>query len=213
MSRTFWFSELEKHADIAKVTHYSSIIDLSMVGTFTWHVNREFLNYPGHIARISLTCENSPEMTGEDFWSRDYFLKLKIDAYAKTENSIQAPRLVLNYFFPTNEPMAATNKLWAGWPNERMEYLLGEVIYFPKEELYIHLNIEVPDSFLSKARPRLKIVGEYDPAALGHIGIARILRNSFVILGLIALLFLTIQAIRANRKSGREVKSEDGVIP
>ena len=139
-------------------------------------------------------------MIGEDYWSNDYSLKLKIDAYAKTKNGVHAPRLVINYFYPTNEPMADTNKLWAGWPDERMEYLLGKSICFPKEELYIQLNIEETDSFLSKAKPRLKIVGDYDPAVLGHITMARTVRNSFVIISLIALIYLTIQAIRLDRK-------------
>nr|WP_319393637.1 hypothetical protein [uncultured Desulfobacter sp.] len=200
LSRTFWFSELEKHADIAKNFYYSPIIDLSKTGTFTWHVNRQSWKYNGHFARIFLICERSSGMPGENFWSKGYSLKLKIDAYAETENHIRSPRLVINYFFPTDEPMAATNKLWAGWPDERMEYLLGEVTCFQKEELYIHLNIKNPDSFLSKANPRLKIVGDYDPAVMGHIVMARTLRSSFVIICLIALAFLTIQAIRSDGK-------------
>lgn len=69
--------------------------------------------------------------------------------------------------------MAGKTKLWAGWPDSRMEYKLGTVMRFPKEDLIIEIAIEDPDDVLAIANPRLKLVGDYDPAASGFVHICQ----------------------------------------
>jgi hypothetical protein len=92
---------------------------------------------------------------------------------------------------PSDEPMAGKTKLWAGWPDNLMEYRLGNIIRFPKEDLIVELTIEEPDEILAKANPRLKIIGDYDPAAFGYVYIFRLVQYIFLLLCLCAAFYLS----------------------
>lgn len=65
---------------------------------------------------------------------------------------------------------------------------------FPNEDLIIELSIETPDAILSKANPRLKIVGDYDPAATGYVNTLKLIQYIFLTLyfcSLISLVYLS----------------------
>jgi len=198
LSSKMWLMGFDKHLEIRDNPYYSQNVDLSKEHVFTWKIESNVCNYNKGIAKVLLVFERTPEMTGNNYWNKDFALKVKINAYAVTENNINAPRLIQNFFYPTDEPMSNETKLWSGWSDQRMEYLLGLVTRFPKEDLYIDLTILSPDFVLAKANPRLKIVGNYDDAAIGHLFTIWLICDIAIILCLFSLGFLAIQAWRFN---------------
>lgn len=197
VARSQMLQNLEKHVTISKNPYYSETIDLGRKHTFSWKISRADWHSTEKVAKIYLIFEKTPEMTGKDYRLKLFDLKVKIDTYAITENNVKAPRYIKNYFFPSDEPMEKDSQLWAGSSDQKKEYLLGYVVMgLPYEDLYVDLTIKTPDAFLAKANPRLKIVGDYDPAVLGHIGILYLIRDAGIIICLLALFFLTSQALK-----------------
>lgn len=196
ISREKWFSDLERHVTISRNPYYSQEIDLRRTNVFAWEINRNVWGYVEGPANILLAFEQTENMRGKDYWNKDFDLKVKIDAYAITENNIKAQRLIQNYFFPTDEPMSKETKIWAGWGDRDMEYLVGQVMRFPKEDLYIKLTILSPDPVLANANPRLKIVGDYDSAVIGHLMMLKLGRDIGI---LVCLLSLGVPAVQAWR--------------
>ncbi len=191
ISRSYYLSDFERHQRIARDAIISPPIDLSKTGIVKFVIKEGQWSYENGIANLFLIF-NRPEVSQtEEYWKKDFKLKIKINAYAITENKLTYPRLSLNYFMPNDEPMAKTTKLWAGWDDRGMEYLLGSVQRFPKEDLIIEVNVTTPDELLAKANPRLKIIGDYDPAVIGYIYMFRLLRDSLLFLCFIALFLLT----------------------
>jgi hypothetical protein len=193
--RNYIFSDFEKDVKISKNSLYSSTIALDHLHTFSWKIKNHDWDYQNGIAEISLVFNRSQSEGGDEYWEKTFPLKVKVDAYAETENNVKATRLIKNYFFPSDEPMAKEAKLWSGWSDEKLEYPLGSVMRFPKEDLIIELTVQVPDPILNKANPRLKIVGDYDPAILGFAPFAKVLRDISLIACLLALFFITRRAL------------------
>ena len=96
--------------------------------------------------------------------------------------------------------MSKKTKIWAGWGDGRMENLVGQVMKFPKENLYIKLAILSPDPALANANPRLKIVGDYDSAVIGHLTMLKLTRDIGIFFCLLSLSILAIQAWRSYNK-------------
>lgn len=192
--RNYMFSDFEKAVKISKNSRYSSKIDLGYLHAFSWKIKNDDWDYQDGTAKIFLVFNRSKNEGNDEYWKKTFPLKVKVDAYAETENNVKANRLIKNYFFPSDEPMAKEAKLWSGWSDEKLEYPLGSVMRFPKEDLTIELTVQEPDTILNKANPRLKIVGDYDPAILGFAPFAKLLRDISLIACLLGLFFITRRA-------------------
>lgn len=193
------YSDFEEQVTYAKNVYHSDVIDLEKKHSITLEEGAFFDKFDTDKFIVLLECSKTDEMKGEGYWRNDYSLKMKIDAFAKTENNITSNRLVRNYFYPTDEPMQKNGKLWEGWPDDHMEYPLGEVIVFPKEKTFINIDVLVPDSFLNKANPRIKIVAKYDASLIGPYVYLKLLRDGGLLLSLICLSYLVI--LKKIRKS------------
>src|SRR2546430_9953835 len=99
-------------------------------------------------------------------------LKLKVDAYAITYeptgpgrrmDGFQAPRLIRDGYFRTDEPLTPDARIWESW-GESIELGLGGLHRYPFEDTYVVIEIIQPDPILAKANPRLEIFGEHDYA-------------------------------------------------
>lgn len=203
LSRNMWLSNFEHHVKTAKNPYFSKPIDLNRAGVIKFLIKSGDWSYNDGIADVLLVCERPNSAKGDDYWDRDFKLKVKINAYAETENKKTFPRLITNYFMPNDEPMATTTKLWAGWPDERLEYRLGHVLRFPMEDTVIDITVLVPDEVLAKTKPRLKIVGDYDSAVLGYIYTLRLLRDVVLFLcfvSLAVLVFFSWKFCKVNRR-------------
>jgi hypothetical protein len=199
-----WLSNLERHVTISKNPYFSKPIDLNKAGVIKFVINANDWSYNDGIADLFMVFERSDVSKGDDYWDRDFKLKVKINAYATDENKMTFPRLVKNYFMPTDEPMSSTTKLWAGWSDARLEYRLGRVLRFPMEDSIIEVSVLVPDAVLAKANPRLKIVGDYDSAVLGHIYTLRLIRGFALILCLASLAVLVFFSWQSVSKKDSE---------
>ncbi len=187
---------LERHAKVAVNPYYSDVIDLSKKQTYTWEIKKDSWSYEDGQATLLLTFHRpAAENNSGDYWEKSFPLKVKVSAHAVTENGVVDNRLMLNYFYPTKEPMSRKSNIWAGWGDEGMEYPLGIIMRFPKEDLFVELTVENPDDLLSKAEPKLKLVGDYDPGAIGFIPLAKIIRDIGLLICLAGLLYITILAI------------------
>lgn len=195
IGRNSILTDFEKNVKISNDSLYSPKVDLDHPHTFSWKIKNNDWDYNNGVAKLFLVL-NRPESDGDDeYWRKTFPLKVKINAYADTENNIKAARLIKNYFSPSDEPMAKEAKLWSGWSDEKLEYSLGSVMRFPMEDLTVELTVQVPDPILNKANPRLKIVGDYDPAVLGFVPFAKLLRDIALIICLVGLLFITRRAL------------------
>lgn len=195
-SGSFLFSGLDRHYKIMKNAFQSATIDLGQKHVFKWKIAET--DWPSNYGFFNLFLEfkRTPEIEEKDLWEKNFDLKVRIAAYAITRNNIRTPRLIENFFFPTDEPIRNKSNLWAGWSDEKMELLIGKIMRFPKEELFIELTIQQPDEVLKKAAPMLKLIGDYDPAAIGYIPIFRLLRAIVIFVCILGLLFITFHALK-----------------
>jgi hypothetical protein len=72
------------------------------------------------------------------------------------------------------------------------------------EDSIIEVSVLVPDAVLAKANPRLKIVGDYDSAVLGHIYTLRLIRGFALILCLASLAVLVFFSWQSVSKKDSE---------
>jgi len=198
LSRGMWLANLERHIKVANNPYYSKPLDLNKTGVIKFVINSGDWSYNDGLADVFLVFERSNASKEDHYWDRDFKLKVKVKAYAITESKMIFPRLVKNNLMPSDEPMSTTTKLWAGWPDTRLEYRLGRVLRFPMEDTIIEVTVLVPDTILAKANPRLKIVGDYDSAVLGHIYTLRLIRDFCLILcfaSLVILIFFSWKSV------------------
>ena len=203
VGRNYMLDSIERHLSISNDVIYSTDIDLRETKTYSWRVKKEDWSYTNGVAQLFLVFNRITDGTNSEYWKKPFQLKVKINAYAETDNNVKAFRLIKNYFYPTDEPMAKETKLWSGWSDEKLEYPLGSLMRFPMEDLIIELTVQVPDPILSKATPRMKLVGDYDPAVLGLVPFAKLLRDIGLIGCLIGLLFITRRALLACNTTDR----------
>src|SRR5712692_1466853 len=123
-------------------------------------------------------------------------MRVKTDAYAityepaaggKVIEGFQAPRLIRNWYFKTDDPLSPDAAIWQSW-GDSVELGLCGLNRYPFEDTYIVVEITRPDPVLAKANPRLQIFGEHDYAVYEHLPMLRILRDSI-------LVFLTLCVI------------------
>lgn len=208
------FSDLEEQVTYAKNVYYSNVIDLDIKNSFNIDPGKYFDEFNTDKFIVLLECERTDVMNGEGFWKNKYSLKMRITAFAKTDNDIISNRLVQNFFYPTDEPMRDNDMLWNGWPDDKMEYPLGEVFVFPNEKIFMRIDVLVPDLFLNKANPRIKIVAKYDESLIGPYLYLKLFRDCGLLLSLICLGFLLIN-VKKRGSSGESVakKSIENISP
>lgn len=205
MNRLPLLQKLAHHQEIAKNPYFSKTLDLSKKSVIRLEIKSGEWNYNNGLANVVLAFERTAVSKDDNYFDKDFKLKLKINAYAITEKKLSYPRLIKNYFMPSDEPMSGKTKLWAGWPDDVMEYRLGNIIRFPNEDLIIELTIEKPDEILAKANPRLKIVGDYDSAAIGYVKILKLIQYIFLILCFGSLIFLVSLSWKQTIKTKTEM--------
>ncbi len=206
VGRNYMLDGIERHLRISNDVIYSKDIDLCETNTFSWIIKKDDWDYTNGVAQLFLVFNRNNDETNSEYWEKHFQLKVKINAYAKTENNVKAFRFIKNYFYPTDEPMAKETKLWSGWSDEKLEYPLGSLMRFPMEDLIIELTVQVPDPILNKATPRMKLVGDYDPAVLGFVPFAKLLRDIGLIGCLVGLLFITRHALLACNTTDKKLK-------
>jgi hypothetical protein len=199
------FHKYERAWEISRNPYYSKTIDLKKKNVFRWHIDNDDWLYNDGSATLFLVFDRTQNVPGGDLWDREFALKVKVAAYSVTRNNIKDGRLVLNYFSPTDEPMAKSTKLWAGWDDKYMEYFLGNVLRYPKEDIWIELTVLEPDKLLNEYNPHLKIVGDYDPAVLGFVPLIRLIKYGGIVINIVAAAYLMMQAIRQKKETcGRD---------
>ncbi len=200
----FWgrfsiFSEFEDDLYVAENPVYSKVLDLSKPGIIDIEVDNLYNKFQKNQIQLLLTCQKTSQMKDSEYWDKNYSLKLKLRAHAIIDNEIEIDRLVRNSFHFTDEPMAQNSKLWAGWPDDRMEYYLGSMVVYPKEQQLIQLDVVKPDYVLNSAEPRLKIVAKYDPAITGHLPLLKLFRDVLLAICLCGLAFLFYNCITSKQ--------------
>jgi len=202
LSRSVWFSELERQAALGR-DQRSTPIDISRTGTVTWKIHGDDWKYTGE-CKVALVLDRSSDIPSEAYRKESMALKLKVDAYAITYQptgpgtlieGFQAPRLVLNSYYTTNMPLSTGAHIWESWGGA-IELGLCGLQRYPFEDTYIAVEILQPDPVLAKANPRLVIVGEHDGAIYHHLPPAQILRDVVLTVLAVSVISLAYAAFR-----------------
>jgi hypothetical protein len=202
LSRSAWFSELERQAKVGR-DQRSTPIDISRTDTVTWKINGEDWNYTGE-CKVALVLDRPSDIPSEAYRKESMALKLKVDAYAVTYQptgqatrieGFQAPRLIRNSYYTTNLPLSRDAHIWESW-GESIELGLCGLQRYWSEDTYIAVEILQPDLVLAKANPRLVIVGEHDDAIYHHLPQAQIFRDFVLLVLAVCLIGLTYAALK-----------------
>jgi hypothetical protein len=202
LSRSLWFSELERQAKVGK-DRLSKPIDLTHADTVTWKIRGDDWKYTGAF-KVGLVLDRLSDIPPEAFRKESMALKIKVDAYAITYaptgpstriEGFRAPRLIRNWYYTTDEPLSKEARIWESW-GESVELGLGGVQRYPFEDTYVTIQIVQPDSVLAKANPRLEIVGDHDGAVYHHLPILRIVRDFVLLFLALCVIGLAYSALK-----------------
>jgi hypothetical protein len=194
LSRSLWFSDLEKQAKVGR-DRLSKSIDVARADKLTWKIKGDDWKYTGE-CHVALVLDRFGDIPIEAYRKESMALKLKVDAYAITYKptgigsrieGFQAPRLIHNGYFTTDEPLSRDARIWESW-RETVELGLGGLNRYSFEDTYVVIEILQPDPILAKANPRLEIFGEHDDAIYEHLPMLHIFRD-------VVLLFLALCVI------------------
>ncbi len=213
--RTDWFWDLQEQA-IGRHPLYGEVLDLRKQGTIVWKVPKEGWAYQQGKAKLSLALNLEMMLlhpaTQLPKARTQVGLRLKIDAYGLRQDGTRTKRLIKDWYFVTDEPFSKEGEtLWESWAVGRLELGLGGVQVEPGEDLHIEVTVLVPDGDLSLAAPRLKLVGDYDRAAMPlRVQAVILLREGGLLLCLVLVAYLAWFAWKGVAKSSLGVRSSAG---
>jgi hypothetical protein len=189
-TRPAWFDGLEREVEVGAAPIYSDVVDVSEAHEFIWRIPRVPWTHQRTESRLSMEVDwracrvtsSTPSATT---------LRVRVKALAHPESGGEFDRLVHNWYYRTDDPLAPDARMWRTFSAESTEYGLAGVLTYPWEDLSITLAIVNPDPQLSSCRPRLKLVGEHDYAVAHHLPQLRLLRDAGIALCMGCVLYLT----------------------
>ncbi len=172
----YWLREFYHLEAIVKHPTIIENIRIDREGDFTWKVPNGTWNSRKGEGRISLMLKKMPEfrqMRGEELMDRvKRPLKLKIEVYSLGKDGTRRDRLIRDSYFNTDEPFSeAGARLWTSSSSASFEYGLAGIWTYPRENVFIHLQVTKADTMLARGDPRLKISADYDYAAVPWFGV------------------------------------------
>ena len=201
--RPFLFTHLKVHAERARGGILSEPLDLSRPGTFTWTIRQNDWHYKSGLARLDLELERQPEPGEQPFSGRSFDLELEVVATATAtrgpypeSEGVVTDRLVRSAFFPSNRPIKIGDRVWAGWHNDRLEYILASIVRVPYEDLEIEVRVIAGDEIIAASNPRLRLRADHDGAVPGHLGGILLVADAVMVLALLCLAVLAIRVWR-----------------
>ncbi len=207
--RSHWFSEIFSQAEIGKKPIYSASIDLTRVGKFTWKIPRDnwvFDKYSQGEARLSIVFDRKDEIELWRYKKEHFPLRLKVNAYANTEDQFRLNRQIQNWYFKTNEPFRnKDNIVGSSWGSSTVSYLIAGIYLYSQEDTFVEIEIMTPDSELAKTNPRLKLVGDHDYAIFGHLSFFYLIRDGGLLL---CFLFLATIWLKLNKRDKHNLALE-----
>jgi hypothetical protein len=204
LTRSLWFSELERQAKVGR-DRLNKPIDLARADTIIWKIKGDDWKYTGEF-RVGLVFDRLSDIQPAAYRKESMLLKLKVDAYAITYKptgmgtrieGFRAPRLIRNFYYTTDAPLSSEARIWESW-GKSIELGLCGVERYPFEDTYVAVEIVQPDPVLAKANPRLEIVGEHDYAVYEHLPMLRIFRDfvlMFLVLCVIGLAYGAVKQV------------------
>src|SRR5262245_24355642 len=101
--------ELERQAWLSSQVLTSEPLDVARLGTLTWKVPRPSWPYESGEARFALVVSGTGKACDVKGASP---LKVHVSASGVLESGQEVDRLIRNWYFTTDEPLAPTAKLW-----------------------------------------------------------------------------------------------------
>ena len=188
-----WFTRVELQRT-GKRPLFSETIDVAKPGSITWLVPKEdwpFREGEGRLS-LSLNAHNLPEIPME---RTQLALRAKVKAEGRRPSGDWNDRSIRNRYFTTDEPFTKDARIWETYGCGGVEYGLAGIDVRDDEELRVTLDIQVPDGYLMRGYPRLKLVGAFDPAGSGYeTAFLALLRVSGFWVSLVLLLWLVCLA-------------------
>lgn len=182
----------EEHAKIAKNYRDSNFLNISIQNTFIWKIKKEDWQCQTDEMNVSIVFNRIGNVSAERYLKKNMQLKVKINAYSIVRGK-KVNRLVQNWYYFSDEPFSEGTNYCEIWGKDTIEYGLGQVNRYDFEDTIIELSILQPDLVLSKANPKLRIVGKYDYAVLEHAPlICKIWQYGLIIVILMLIINLTI---------------------
>jgi hypothetical protein len=178
-------------------------IKIDKQGDYTWKVPNGTWNSRKGEGRISLVLNRVSQFKGEELLDRAKRpLKLKIEVYALQKDGTRIDRLIRNWYFTSDEPFSeAGSKLWSSGGNDQFEYGLAGIWAYPREEVFIRLQIMKPDTILAHGNPHLKISSDYDYAAVPWVALFVLICYGILIILICFLLIISYVIWRKYRKA------------
>ena len=198
-SRPHWFSELEQQIEIGKDSITSEALDISRANTFQWIIPRNEWRYKEGKASLCIVLDRKEDIPTTSYDKEATSLRIKVTAHGILDNNEKPNRLIKDWYYLSDEPFSPGLKMGVSYGQKTIEYLLAGIDIYPYEKTVIEVEILTPDKQLAKANPRLQLVGEYDYAISGHIGVFRLIRDGGLLISIIALLFLTINSLKTKK--------------
>lgn len=106
MNRFPLLQKLEHHQEIANNQYFSNTLDFSKTNVIKLEIKRGDWSYDYGLANIFLAFNRSDVSKDDNYWNKDFKLKVKVNAYAIDQNKLSFQRLIKNYFMPSDEPMS-----------------------------------------------------------------------------------------------------------
>lgn len=182
---------LEEFIHIKAMIEHPIIIEnikIDKEGNYIWKVPNGTWNSRKGEGRVSLVIDRDTQMRGKELDRAKRPLKLKIEVYSLKKNGTRIDRLIRNWYFTTDEPFSeAGSNLWSSGDHYAFEYGLAGILAYPRENVFIHLQVIHPDIELSMGNPRLKITGDYDYATVPFVDL--FIMGFFGILVLLIVVF------------------------
>jgi hypothetical protein len=191
VSRGRWFDDLERDLEIGASALYSNPLDVSTAQDINWLIPNVPWVYERSEARLSLVVDRASCGSTVQFDRSSPSLRIKVHALGKPESGGEFDRLIHNWYFRTDDPLAPDSRMWRTSSTTDIEYGLAGLSTYPFETLEVSISVVTPDPALASCRPRLKLVGENDYAVAHHLPPLRLLRDIGIGFCAVALIYLS----------------------
>jgi hypothetical protein len=204
VSRAQWFAWLEHEAKVGRDSVSSDAVDVSIPGKFTWEVPRKSWGYREGEAMLSLHVDwaTCPEARARELSNRK--LRVRVEALGSPESGRQYDRIVHNWYYQTDDPLAPDARMWMSRSANDAEYGLAAINIYPFEATTITLSVTSPDPVLSVCKPHLRLVGTHDYAVFEHLPLLHLLRDGGIAMTFAAAVGLGMLAWRAEARNRRD---------
>jgi hypothetical protein len=162
-SKMDWFIELARSSR-GRNPLFSQPVNLTQLNKFVWTVPKGKLP-PGQ-AQLSLVV-NLFLLREIPSDRSQVQVRATVSAFANRPDGKRENRWIKNDYYKTDKPFSEEGRgLWESYGQGRYEFGLGAVDVRKDEGLTIEFSITTPDPGLASGNPRLKLVGDHDPAGI-----------------------------------------------